>query len=99
VNFIDEKDVMTAQVCQNSRKVASTFDGWTGCRLDVYAYLGGNNMGEAGLAESGRSVEKDVVDRLAPTFSGGNRYLQVILRFCLTDKICQAPRPETIIEG
>jgi hypothetical protein len=75
VDFINEKDIVTAQVGQNSREVARAFDGWTGCCFDVYACLGGDNMGEAGLAESGRSVKKDVVDRLAPTFRRGNRYL------------------------
>ena len=55
-------------------------------------------MGEAGLAESGRTVKKDVVDRFAPPLSRRNSYLEVFLRFFLPDKIGQAAGAETVLK-
>jgi hypothetical protein len=56
-------------------------------------------MGEAGLTESGGTVKKDVVDRFAPPLGRGNGYLEIFLRFILPDKVGQAARTKTILEG
>jgi hypothetical protein len=72
VYFVDKKNVVTAEVGQNSGQVPHAFDGRTGCCLDINAYLGGDNVGKAGLAEPGRPVKKYVVDRLAATLRRGN---------------------------
>ena len=53
-------------------------------------------MSETGLAKSGWTIKKDVVNRLTPPLSRGNSYLQVFLRFFLSDKIGQAAGAETI---
>ena len=72
VDFIDEEDILAAEVGQDGRQVAGALDGRAGGGLDVDAHLGGDDVGQGGLAQAGRPVEQDVVDRLAPAFGGGN---------------------------
>jgi len=55
-------------------------------------------MGEAGLAESGRSVKKYVVDRLAAPLCRGNSYLKIFFRFFLSDKVGQVSGAQAVIE-
>jgi hypothetical protein len=86
------------QVGQDGCQVAGALDGGTGCRLDVDADFCGDNVGDAGLAQSGRPVKKDMVDRFTPPPGRGDSYLQVFLRFILPDKFGQAAGPETAVE-
>ena len=55
-------------------------------------------MSEAGLAQSGRSVKKDVVDRLSAAFGRRDGNLQIILGFLLSDKVGQAAGAQAVIE-
>ena len=56
-------------------------------------------MGEAGLAQSGRPVEKDMVDRLAAALGGGDGDFQVLLEGFLADEVVQLARAQVVIEG
>jgi hypothetical protein len=56
-------------------------------------------MGEAGLAQARRPVKQDVVDGLAPAFSGGDADLEVFLEVLLPDEVRQGARPEAVIKG
>jgi hypothetical protein len=56
-------------------------------------------MGEAGLAQSRRPVKQDMVDGLAPAFSGDDANFKVILGIFLPDEVGQGARPEAVIQG
>ena len=98
MDFIDKEDIVAAEVGQDSREVAGTFDGGAGGRFNVNAYLGGDNVSKAGLTEAGRPVKQDMVDGLSPAFGGGNTDFEVIFYLLLPDKVGQGPRSETCIE-
>ncbi len=54
-------------------------------------HLAGDDAGEGGLAEAGRAVEEDVVQRLAALARGGDGDAQVLLDLVLADVLVQAP--------
>jgi hypothetical protein len=56
-------------------------------------------MSEAGLTQARRPVKQDVVDGLAPAFSGGNGDLEVFLGVILPDEVGEGTRPEAVIQG
>ncbi len=89
---------MTAEIGQNSRQVTGAFDSRSRGNLDVYAHLGGHDVGQGGLAQSGRSVKQQMVQRFIPAFGGGNSDVQIVLNPGLTGKICQTAWSQTGIE-
>jgi hypothetical protein len=98
VYFIDKQDILAAQVGKNSGKVSGTFDGRAGRCFDVDAYLGGNNMSQTGLAETGRAVKKNMVEGFAAASGRGNSYLEVFFCPVLSGEIGKTTRSEAGIE-
>ena len=57
MDFVNEEDVLAAEVGEDGGQVASALDGRTGSRPDIDADLGGDNIGQSGFAEAGRAIE------------------------------------------
>ena len=74
------------------------FDHRPGGRLEPDAELLGQEVGQAGLAQSRRTVEKDMVEMLAPLLGGLDIDLQVVLDLVLADEFVEAPGPEAVLE-
>ena len=55
-------------------------------------------MSQAGLAETGRTVKKHVVQGFITAFGRVDSYLEVILRLVLSRKLRQMPRPQAGIK-
>jgi hypothetical protein len=56
-------------------------------------------MGQAGLTEAGRPVEKDMVEGFTPAPGGGDGYFEVFFGLVLADEIGQGTRPEAVVQG
>jgi hypothetical protein len=93
VNFIDEQYVLLVKVGQDGGQVSGTFYGGTGCYPDAAAHLGGDDVGQRGLAQAGRAIEQDVVQGFAPSLGGGNGNVQVVLDGILPDEVAKRPGP------
>jgi hypothetical protein len=98
VDFIDEEDIVLFKVGQDGGQVSGAFDGGAGGGLDINACLGGDDMGQAGLAQAGRPVEQDMVQGFSPSSGSRNGDFQVFLRLVLPDEVGQAAGSETGIE-
>jgi len=61
---------------------------------DRDAHLVGNDVGERGLAEAGRAVQQDVIERLAPLLRGGDRHLEVLADAILADVLVERARAQ-----
>ncbi len=70
MDFVDEEDVARFEVRQQAGQVARLLDGRPAGALEAGAHGFGDDVGQRGLAQTGRSVEQDVVERLA-ALSGG----------------------------
>ncbi len=99
MDFIDKEDIVAFEVGEDGGEVAGAFDGGSGGGFNINADLGGDDMGEAGLAQAGRAVEQDVVDGLAAALGGGDGNLEVLLGLVLADEVGEGTRPEGGIEG
>ena len=44
-------------------------------------------MSQGGLAQTGRAIEKDMVQRLAPALGGSDGYVQIVLYLILSDEL------------
>jgi hypothetical protein len=56
-------------------------------------------MGQSSLAQAGRPIEEDVIQRFIPAPGSGYGYSQVFLGPVLTDKLIQAARPQAGLKG
>jgi len=56
-------------------------------------------VGERGLAEAGRAVEEEVVERFVALLGGVDGDAEVVLELLLADELVEAPGPERYFEG
>jgi len=55
-------------------------------------------VGECRLAEAGRPVEEDVVERFVALGGGLDGDAEIVLEFLLADELIEAPRPKSRIQ-
>ena len=67
--------------------------------LEGRAEFVGNYVGERSLAEAGRAVKKDVVERFAARFCGLNRYVEIFFDLVLADELDEPLRAELEFKG
>ncbi len=98
VNFVDEEDIALLEVRQDRDDVAGPLDGGAGGGADGDAEFGGDDRGERRLAEAGRAIEEDMIERLAarPRRLDGDR--EVRLHLLLPDVLRQPLGPQGRIE-
>ena len=99
MDLVDEQDVALAEAGEDGRQVAGALDGRSGGRADLGAHLRGHDVGERGLAESGRTVEQDVVDRLGPMLGGVDEDREVLLHAILAGELVEPAGPDGRLEG
>jgi len=75
------------EVRQNGGEVASAFDGRTGGDSYGDPHFGGDYVGERGLAEAGRAVEEQVVERFAALLSGVDGDAKIVFELLLADEL------------
>src|SRR5512138_398165 len=85
VDFVDEEDLFLAQVGEDGGQIALDLQGRTGCLLESDAEFVGDDGGQRGLAESGWTVEEDVVKRLTAASGGFDGDREVFLYLLLPD--------------
>jgi len=56
-------------------------------------------MGQGGLAQAGRAVEQNVVQRLTPALGRGDGDIQITLDFVLPDELIKVAGTEAGIQG
>ena len=85
---------MRFEVGQDGGQVAGPLDNRTRGRLDIDSHLAGHDIGQSSLAQSGRSVKQDVVQRLAPAPGRIDEQAQVPLDLFLADVVGQGTRAQ-----
>ena len=98
VDLVDEDNVAGLKRGEEAREIAGLGDDGTGGRLHVDAHRLTEDVGERGLAESGRTREKHVVERFATVFRSLDGEHQPIADLLLPDKALEIRRTEPVIE-
>ena len=99
VNLVDEEDVVLLEVGEDGGHVAGALDGGAGGDADVHPHLGRDDVGERGLAESGRPVEEDVVERLLALLRGEDADAEVVLDLLLPDVLLERAGAQARLGG
>lgn len=86
VNFVDEEDSVWFEVGEDADEVTGANDGGAGSDVDDGFHLGGDDVGECGLAESGWAVEKEVIEGFFSLFGGFEENVEVAFDVFLPDK-------------
>ena len=87
------------QIGENGCQVSSAFYGRSGADLDADSHLSSDDIGQGSLAQTGRTIEDDVIKRLAPLLSGDNSDPQIVLESLLTDKVGKALGAQVEVNG
>ena len=72
VDLVDEEHRPLVERGQERRHVALSLQRRAGCLDELHVQLGRDDLCQRGLAESGRSGEQHMVERLAPAGSRGD---------------------------
>ena len=99
VNLIDEQDISGAQAGENCRQISGPLNGRSGGHLDADAHLVGNDVGQRGLAQSRRPVEKNMIERVTAATRRADQDLEVLLELALTNDFGQGARPQRMIDA
>ena len=99
VDLVDEEHVPLVQVGQDRREVAAPLDRRAAGQLDLHAQLVRDDVGERRLAEAGRAVQQDVVERLPAHLGGGDKDGEVFLHLLLPDVIGHRLGAEGVLLG
>ena len=78
VYLVNEEHLALAEVGQHSHDVQRLFERRAGRVHHLRSHLAGYDVGERSLAEPGRAVEQDVLQRLAARLGRGDRYAQAL---------------------
>ncbi len=89
MNFIDEEDVSLFQIGEHCCQITGFFNDRSRSTFNIDPHLLGNNIGQSGLPQTGRTKEKDMIKGFL-TFAGCiNKNLQVPFCFALSHVFLQ----------
>ena len=86
---------MLLEIGEHAGKVAGTFDDRTCGSADRNTHFVADHIGERRLAQTGRSVQQNVIQRLAATACRGNRHLQIVSEPILAYVFVERPRTQS----
>ena len=99
VDLVDEQHVALVEVREHRGEIAGPFDGRAGRDVQAHAELGGDDVGQRGLAQAGRSGEQEVIGRLPSARGRLEDDRQVLSDLGLPDELGQVTRPQTDLVG
>ncbi len=99
VDLIKEEDVLPLEAGEDGGQVAGPLYGGAGGGADAHPHLGGDDIGQGGLAQAGGAEEEDMVQGLLPLLGGLNGDLQVLLDLRLPDELGKPAGAEGGLKG
>ena len=97
VNLVDEENIALAQVGQDGGQIAGLFNGRAGGDLEIGIHLVGQDVAERGLAQTGRTVEQHVIQRLPALACGLDQNANFVAQPLLADHLIQRARAQRVI--
>ena len=89
MNLVNKEHIPLLQVGKQCRQIALLLNGRTAGDTNVYTHLIGNNARQRGLAQSGRTVQQHMIQRLATGACRLNVNGQVLFHFILPNIVLQ----------
>ena len=98
VDLVDEEDVPLLQIGQDAREIAGALDLRTTGGMEFRAHRGGDDVGQRRLAESRRTAEQHMVERVAALLRGLDHQHEPLLDALLTGEFTEVRRTQRHIE-
>ena len=98
VDLIDEEHAPRLKSSQKRRDVSLALEGRPGGLHEGHIQLGGDDLGERGLAQAGRTGEQQMVERLAAGRGGLDRHGQLLAQDRLPDEVLERARAQRTIQ-
>ena len=96
MDLVNEQHVAVRQIGQNAGQVAGPFDGRAAGDADVLPHFSGDNARQRSLAQSGRAVKEDMIQRFPAFQRRFNGNMQVLLHTFLHDILPQGLWPQAL---
>ena len=87
----------SSRLVEQRREIARLGDHRARGGAEADAHLAGQDAGQRRLAEPRRTVEQDVVERLAPALRGIDEDAQILARRLLPDELVEALRAKRCV--
>src|SRR4051812_565105 len=94
VDLVDEEHVAVAELAEDGGEVAAPLEGRAGGDVEADVHLGGDDVGEARLAEAGRTGEQQVIGGLAAPAGGLEDDREVLLELRLAHEVVEPAGPQ-----
>ena len=94
MHFVNEQDLLVAHIGQDGGEVALDLQGRPGSLLKRHCQFVGDDGGESGLAQPGRTVQQHVIQSLAARSRCLDGDGQVLFDLGLSDELCQPLWPQ-----
>ena len=98
MNFINEKDVSRLKRSKKAGKISGFIENRTGCDFHIHTHLVCDDVGQSCFTQTGRAVEKGVVQRLAPEFCGLDVDMEIGHNLPLTREIFKVLRSDNSVQ-
>ena len=98
MDLVDEEDAARLERGQEGGDVGLALERRAGGLDEVDLELGGDDLGERGLAEAGRAGEQDVVERVAAGAGGLDGDAELGLQRLLADELVEPARAQREVE-
>ncbi len=99
MDLVDEQDVALVEVGEHRGQVAGPLQRRPRRDPQGHAHLGGNDPGQAGLAQPRRTGQEQVVGRLAPAAGRLQQDLEVLAELGLADELLEPAGPQRHLLG
>ena len=94
MDLVNEEDLVGLYRRQSTREIELLLQYGSGGQIDSDVQFASDDVRQGGLAKPRRTVQQDVIERLATTSCGFNGDRQVLLELRLSNEIAQGFRSE-----
>jgi hypothetical protein len=97
VNLVDEEDLLILEVGEDPGEIARALDHRPGGDPRVAAHFPGEDAGQSRLAQTGRSHEEHVIQRLPALLRRLEKDLELIAQLRLPDEVLECFRTKSAV--
>ncbi len=99
MDLVDEQHLAGLEVGHDRGQIAGAFDRGARRGAERRAHLARDHVCERGLAEAGRAVEQDVIERLVAIARRLDEHAQVVEYAILADELLERARAQPILDA
>ena len=93
MDLVDEKDVLVLEIRQDASQITCALDLGAAGGLQARSDGGGDEIGQSRFAQTGRTAEQHVIERLGADLGGLDHHEQLLFHLRLAMEVGKISRP------